>query len=58
MKVSYTKIKFSKKVINGKTPLFVKDLFCTPHFNCLNITFDKACLYGNVAFPIVVLSSK
>ena len=27
------------KIVSGKTPLLVKDSFCTPHFVCLNIDF-------------------
>ena len=28
-----------KKVFTGKTPLFVIDLFCTPHSSYLNVGF-------------------
>ena len=47
------------KVVTGKTPFFVISPSRTPHSICLNIGFaDWAVFYGNVAFSILVLSSK
>ena len=37
---SLTEINFSKKkIVNGKTLFFAKDLFCTPHSICLSNGF-------------------
>ena len=33
---SYTQIKFSKKVVSGKIPLFARGTFSTTHSFCLN----------------------
>ena len=43
------------KVVTRKTPVFVIGSFCTPHSICLNFGFDRAVLYENVAFSILVL---
>ena len=52
---SYTEKYFSKnKVVTGKTPFFCEKL-CTPHSIYLS---DRAVLYGNVAFSILLLSTK
>ena len=37
---------------------FCKINFVLPILFVLTLVFDKAVLYGNVAFPIIVLSSK
>ena len=51
---SYTEKFFSKnKVVTGKTPFFCEKL-CTPH----SIYLNRAVLYGNVAFSILLLSTK
>ena len=46
------------KVITGKTPFFVTGLFCTSHSIFLTLASDRGALYGNVAFSILVLSTK
>ena len=53
-------IKFSKnKGVHGKTLFFWQGQFCTPHSICLLIlVFDKAFLYENATFSIIILSSK
>ena len=49
------KQKFRKnKIVTGKTPLFVIDLFCTPHSTCLNVgfwqsKFVRKCYIFNVS---------
>ena len=48
----------NNKVVTGKTPYFVIDPFRTPHSIYLNIACDRAVLYGNVAFTILVLLTK
>ena len=39
MRGPYTEIKFSKQGVSGKTPLFVKGQFCTPHSPSRHTTF-------------------
>ena len=54
---SYTQVKFlKKKVLSGKSAVFVIGPICTPHSICPN--FDTVVLYGNVALSIAVLSTK
>ena len=55
---SWTKIKFSKKIVTGKTSFFVIKLFCIFYSICHTLAFDKQILYGNVAFSISVISTK
>ena len=52
-------MKFPKKnkVVRGKTQIFVISPFCTPYF-VLTLPFDWPVLYGDVAFLIIVLSTK
>ena len=53
------KLNFQKnKRVLGKTPLFCKVSFVLPILFVLTLVFDNAVLYGNVAFSIIVLSSK
>ena len=56
------KLNFQKQIKELVEELYTKNTkkgeFCTPHAICLNINFDKAVLYGNIAFLILVLSSK
>ena len=46
------------KVVNGKASFFVIVPFCTLHSICLNKATDRAVLYENFAFPVLVLSTK
>ena len=46
-----------KKLVTGKTPFFVIGPFCTP-YSILTLASDRLALYGNVAFSILVLSTK
>ena len=59
---SYSEIEFSKKIKELVEELYTKNTkkgeFCTPHTIYVNINFDKAVFYGNIAFLILVLSSK
>ena len=57
---SYNSIKFSKKIKECMEKLrsFCKINFVLPILFVLTLVFDKAVLYGNVAFPIIVRSSK
>ena len=44
--------------MTGKTLFFVTGLFCTPILFVLTLASDRAVLYGNVVFSILVLSNK
>ena len=55
---SYTEKYFSKnKVVTGKTPFFVKS-FVLPILFISTLLSDRAVLYGNVAFSILLLLTK
>ena len=45
------------KLVTGKTPFFVRGSFCI-HHSVLTMASDKAFLYGNVAFSILVFLTK
>ena len=57
---SYNSIKFSKKIKEflEKRHSFCKVNFVLPILFVLTSVFSKVVLYGNVALPIIVLSSK
>ena len=46
------------KLSSSKTPLFMIGPFCPPYSICLNTGFWRWIFYGNVAFSIIVLSTK
>ena len=48
----------NNEVVSDKTPLFVIDSFCTPILFVLTLAFGRAVLYENMAFSMVVLSTK
>ena len=49
---------WKNEIVTGKTPFFVIGLFCTPILVVLTLASDRAVLYGNVVFSILVLSNK
>ena len=55
---NYPQIKFSEKVVSGKTLFFVIGPFILPIKFVLTLAFDRAVLYGKVALPAVVFSTK
>ena len=46
------------KVVTGKPLFFVISQFCTPILLALTLASDRAVLYENVEFLILVLSTK
>ena len=51
-------LKKNKNKKPKKNTLFVISPFCTPYSIVLTFAFDRAVLYGNVAFSILVPSTK
>ena len=56
--LKWNKIKNKKKLVIGKVLFFVKSPFCIPHSIYLNIGFWQDSFVWNVAFSILVLSTK
>ena len=46
------------QVVSGKTPLTLISPFCVPILFVLALAFERAVLYRNVVFSIVVLSTR
>ena len=60
IRTSQTDIFFFQKnqVVSGKTPLTLISPFCVPILFVLALAFERAVLYRNVVFSIVVLSTR